>query len=215
MKENENNIDYSVGENRAESILTMCDLHIKDMAGKRVLDLGIGPSPIAKIAQKEGIDSVISLDQNLEYLQDKELKQKVVGRALALPFKDKSLDLVIVSASSVIISGDINEIAQEIQEIKRVLKNKGEARFSPPILAKIFTGFIDKEIESLEKSGIPFLAAQNEAEIKLMQLSTELIKKLEPKLVLMESKQAIKTIRENGEIKPYQQYYWLLKKDEK
>jgi len=111
--------------------------------GKRILDLGAGCAPLGiLVAQRFDPAAVVSLDVGFEGLRTavdvrKQLRplSLVCGSALALPFHDKSFDLVVANS----LLHHLPNVGEAAAEITRVLKPGGyyigrEPNFNNPLL---------------------------------------------------------------------------------
>lgn len=102
---------------------TFFDTFIRLSSGS-VLDVGCGPGRDGLVLQEAGLQ-VMCLDasQAMVDLANERGLNTVLGDLLALPFEDESFDAVWAYTSLLHVRKD--EIAQAIQEIRRVLKPGG------------------------------------------------------------------------------------------
>lgn len=115
-----------------ESVL---EIQPEEWKNKKILDLGAGAKgALAEDLKDRGINAeVVSFslhytDKNIAGEQD---IPKVAGDVIALPFKDGSFDLVVSVLAIPHYLNSYEEFETVLKEIKRVLKENGEARFWP------------------------------------------------------------------------------------
>jgi SAM-dependent methyltransferase len=97
---------------------------IKDISGISVLDVGSGPGRDGLILKQNGLD-VTCLDASKEMVrlcEEKGLKS-ILGDFKELPFTDESFDAVWAYTS--LLHVPKNQVSKCLEEIKRVLKDKG------------------------------------------------------------------------------------------
>lgn len=119
-----------------EFYLEHLTLTVEEMKGKRILDIGSGLNrEFARQVSIAGGPEIINLEPRAGYEQvPKDLRLPLVaGFAHALPFLDKSFDLIVSSLSMPMWLTSKKEIQQAFREVQRVLKPGGEGRFCPPV----------------------------------------------------------------------------------
>ena len=104
--------EYSV-KRRFEPLLSSTSLK-----GNIVLDVGCGVGAYGKAAMKYGVNFIVGLDINHEYLSKAELIEKVQASADALPFKNSCFDTILILEVLEHLPND----KKAIQEAKRVSK---------------------------------------------------------------------------------------------
>jgi len=116
-------------------MLETLDLTIDDFRGKRILDLGSGPSALERTLRNHGIDSVVSLERHPEAISRlPEVKGKVAGKSQEIPLRDDSIDLAISFGSAPTGQKKESEALKTFNEMNRILAPGGEARIFPPRL---------------------------------------------------------------------------------
>lgn len=142
--------------------------------GKKILDLGAGvKGAFAEDLKRRGINAeVVSFslhytDKEISGEQEKEIP-KIAGNTLNLPFKDNTFDLVVSVLAIPHYLNSYEEFEAVLKEIKRVLKENGEARFWPlsretPRLNGRVVIPNDRLTEFLSKSGLEFEIRNPEA----------------------------------------------------
>lgn len=142
MKESEQ-IDVSSTDKTGEEQLLFLGLRPEQLHG-RILDLGSGRTE--KLKDTIGLPDdceIISLSKHI-FLGVRPFihalirklgwdKKTVEGNVLALPFEDESFDRVISVDSIPHFLGVGSQVRRAFQEVVRVLKPGGEARFIPAI----------------------------------------------------------------------------------
>lgn len=143
-------------ERGVEEYKCLLQLLDEDLEGKKILDIGSGPShKFGTEAEKKYKDTkVVSLDYSfdqskLEYQDDFDHSPRgklkiddkspgntrgemlVKGFFTRLPFKIGSFDLVVSSAAIPLYLSKEEEISKAIEEVIRVLKEGGKARLGP------------------------------------------------------------------------------------
>ena len=104
--------------------------HMKDM---RILDLGSGvQTPFAEILKEKGIENVFSLEPKFFSTSvSVEKGNNIAGLANNLPFEKEVFDIVFASNSVPGYLETIEQVQESLEEVIRVLKFGGEARFFP------------------------------------------------------------------------------------
>lgn len=133
--------DIPMNLNSSEYYESVLQIHPKTWKNKKILDLGAGQGGTFEAdLKRRGIDTnVISLSlhfADIKYTQlppnlQGEKTTKVVGEALQLPFKDNSFDLVVSVLAVPFYLNSLIEFKKLLEEIRRVLKEGGEARLWP------------------------------------------------------------------------------------
>lgn len=132
---------------------------------KKILDVGAGAAQFAKWAKERGMaKEIYSLEPKRERITEQE--KSVAARAEAMPFADKSFDLVISNSAvpNVYIGqGDAETVKEKtvnsLREMLRVVKLGGEIRLGRVLIGKkyesqrILSKSIEKALESLEAEG--------------------------------------------------------------
>ncbi|MBI1970068.1 class I SAM-dependent methyltransferase [Candidatus Woesearchaeota archaeon] len=90
----------------------------------RLLDVGCGPCFTTKFFQCR----IVGIDPSIELLKQAPLTEKILGKAEALPFKDKSFDIVL----SVTAIHNFDDVEKGLEEMRRV----GRRDFAFGILKK-------------------------------------------------------------------------------
>jgi SAM-dependent methyltransferase len=103
------------------------------LMNKKVLDVGTGHSIMAQEFEDERFPiEMFSIDISLKSLRERDSHEpKVVAKAEALPFADKSFDVVMANWSLPIWSMSIEQMQQSLAENIRVLKVGGQAFHVP------------------------------------------------------------------------------------
>jgi ubiquinone/menaquinone biosynthesis C-methylase UbiE len=118
-----------------EARLHHVGLTVKDLEGKRVLDLGAGSCLIERVCREIGIDSVISLDKSEVGMSKRsDLSGRIIGDSRQIPLKDNSVDLIISHSAPPIFFRKEDNILQTFKEIERILSSGGEVRIWPALL---------------------------------------------------------------------------------
>lgn len=175
---------------KADKIVKDLDLEIDDLRGKKILDLGSNTSELARAAKHYGIDSITSLDKRPYVLSRRRDLKSVAANAKELPFKDESFDLIISHFAPPISFNKIEDVIELLEEIKRVLAERGEARMYPA-----FKPFIKNLEEKLAKNK----KISDEEIVKAVKVSTKYFNNLGYNLNLKINK---------SKSRPY----WILKK---
>jgi len=135
--------------------------------GRKILDLGAGTGgAFAEDLKRRGINAeVVSFslhytDKEVAGEQKKDVP-KIAGNALNLPFKDNTFDFVVSVLAIPYYLNSYEEFETVLKEVKRVLKENGEARFWPlsretPQLNGRFVIPKDKLTAFFSKSGLEF-----------------------------------------------------------
>ncbi|MFA5925415.1 MAG: class I SAM-dependent methyltransferase [Parcubacteria group bacterium] len=139
-------------DKRAKLMLARIGLNLEDLRG-RTLDLGSGPNILERAALKQNAN-VVSFDTNdFRFSKRKDLKGRVVGDAVELPFTDASFDRIISMGAAPPFLGDFGEEPETLaimNEMLRVLRQGGEARITPGVFAFIHNS--SDRLEHLKKS---------------------------------------------------------------
>jgi ubiquinone/menaquinone biosynthesis C-methylase UbiE len=134
----------------------------EDLSGKKILDLGSGPtSKFAQDVKKRFPETeVVSLDYSFKgarrtYFEPsltKEASEGVAGldRAkglfTALPFADNSFDVIVSSAAMPLYLNNPKQIEQSFKEVVRVLRKGGKAHIGPVAYTDVISKDPKKEI---------------------------------------------------------------------
>jgi SAM-dependent methyltransferase len=131
--------DFSPEELRhdADRMLDNLGLTLEDLRDKRVMDLGSGRGIISRVAKEAGIADVISVDDRKDRLSRHSTMPRVAGTAPELPFADKSIDLILCHATVPGMTSNTKEVLKIIEELERIVTDKGEIRIWPPRLISL------------------------------------------------------------------------------
>lgn len=135
---------------RGYFIARALNLRLEDFEGKRVLDIGSGPSMVATMLRSEGSNaSVASVEPSPKRTsKDNELTGRVRGVAQQLPIRSGSIDLAISFAAPPVNQRNQEVALSELNEIERVLSPNGEARIGPTNLRFVVEKILNEYIAS-------------------------------------------------------------------
>lgn len=217
--ENSDKLSTAEVQQKANTMLENLELDLESLRGIQVLDIGSGPSIIARAAKDKGIESVISMDKRTIALSKRtDVDKKVNANAQALPLANDSIDLIISHGAPPTIRGGMETPqAQEegainmFDEMERVLSAEGEARIVSPSL-HFLDMKDDKELEQLLKR--PFKdSTPNEEERRELRTMAKIEVSTN---FLLENGYNIE-LKENDIDHKFKNfnYYWVLKKRNK
>ena len=121
-------------ESRADFLLRRLGLRWEYLEGKRILDIGAGDAELEQAAKKRNI-TIIPIDpRSTDVYQTSSPRgvDYIQGSAFHLPFQNNSFDLVLSHAAPpTMFIKDAEQVRIVLEEMERILKDGGEARFGP------------------------------------------------------------------------------------
>lgn len=105
------------------------DRVFKDLSGKRILEIGVGPGKLLlRIAKKGYIVTGVELNKGMSYEARRSIKKAgfdidIIHRSIyQLPFKEETFDCIVLT----FVLGEVEELDKAVIEMKRVVKKGGK-----------------------------------------------------------------------------------------
>lgn len=162
----------------AERVIDFLDLEEKELVGKNTLDLGCGDIDLNEYFKDNPDIKIVSVD--IQKPKEK-MKNFIQADAAAMPFENESFDMIISMGGPVKIVEDPQKVNKILNEVKRLLKENGEARIgygwiSPSVLdSPPKDSSIDDRFEYFRKKSLEFLQSLGFSKVEEVQKGKDIM----------------------------------------